>query len=170
MKAGLLEKSSVLVLKTDYQYRMVGKKPCFLCFTDVSLLFTHSCYLTYKRALVGSFPYMATFLPYVTTFWVGELKPVNIPGKTTLFGPGLHCGNAAGGRGFPSLQKFKLVASQAENDNPDKEGDEENDASDVESEALKKAFKKWQDHRPSFAEMHAEDVKRRPRWDIKEDF
>ena len=51
-----------------------------------------------------------------------------------------------------------------ENDNPDKEcEEEENDASDEESEALKKAFKKWQDHRPSFAEMHAEDVKRRPR-------
>ena len=51
-----------------------------------------------------------------------------------------------------------------ENDNPDKEcEEEENDVSDGESEALKKAFKKWQDHRPSFAEMHAEDVKRRPR-------
>ena len=52
---------------------------------------------------------------------------------------------------------LKLVSSQVEED---KEGDEEKDASD---EALKKAFQKWQDHRPSFAEMHAEDVKRRPR-------
>lgn len=64
---------------------------------------------------------------------------------------------------FHPFQHFKLVASQVEEDNPDKEGDEENDASDGENEALKKAFKKWQDHRPSFAEMHAEDVKRRPR-------
>ena len=63
-----------------------------------------------------------------------------------------------------------MVASQVGNEDPDKEDDEENNASDVESEALKKAFKKWQDHRPSFAEMHAEDVKRRPRWDIVADF
>ena len=26
-----------------------------------------------------------------------------------------------------------------------------------------RAFKKWKDHRPSFDEMHAEDLKRRPR-------
>ena len=50
-----------------------------------------------------------------------------------------------------------------ENEDPDKEGDDENEGSDVQNEALKKAIKKWQDHRPSFAEMHAEDVKRRPR-------
>ena len=28
---------------------------------------------------------------------------------------------------------------------------------------MRKAFRKWQDHRPSFAEMHSEDHKRRPR-------
>ena len=54
-----------------------------------------------------------------------------------------------------------FLSKVEEEENPEEEcEDEERDESD---EALKKAFKKWQDHRPSFAEMHAEDVKRRPR-------
>ena len=48
--------------------------------------------------------------------------------------------------------------------NLDEEGAGGKNESDVENDTLKKALKKWQDHRPSFAEMHAEDVKRRPRF------
>ena len=63
--------------------------------------------------------------------------------------------------------KLQLVTNvlqgEDEDDSDNNEERNNSDATDSENVALKKAFKKWQDHRPSFAEMHSEDVKRRPR-------
>ena len=41
--------------------------------------------------------------------------------------------------------------------------DDDDDFDDQEKLLAGRAFKKWKDHRPSFHEMHAEDLKRRPR-------
>ena len=66
--------------------------------------------------------------------------------------------------------KLQLVTNvlqgEDEDDSDNNEERNNSDATDSENVALKKAFKKWQDHRPSFAEMHSEDVKRRPRWSL----
>ena len=59
-----------------------------------------------------------------------------------------------------------VLQGEGEDDSDNNEESNNGDAADSENVALKKAFKKWQDHRPSFAEMHSEDVKRRPRWSL----
>ena len=59
-----------------------------------------------------------------------------------------------------------VLQGEDEDDSDNNEERNNGDAADSENVALKKAFKKWQDHRPSFAEMHSEDVKRRPRWSL----
>ena len=50
-------------------------------------------------------------------------------------------------------------ASGEEDEIVDEEG-RERDGREV---CVHKAFHKWQDHRPSFQDMHSEDRKRRPR-------
>ena len=63
------------------------------------------------------------------------------------------------------MLQFQLDGENASGEE-DEIVDEEGREREGREVCVQKAFHKWQDHRPSFQDMHSEDRKRRPRYQL----